>query len=351
MLARHKDSILIIFAIGIILLSSMHANAELNDTSWQLIEFQSMDDSIGTIKPRADSLYTMHFYSDGSAHMQLNCNRANGRWIAESGPDSNSGRFSLGPLAATRALCQPPSMDENILRDAEYIRSYLLKDDRLYLSLMADGGIYAWESIDEEKGAKLPHVSPEKGGPRNWQVSGVSTYLNLRESPSLSSSIIGRYSEGVLLDNLGCKKRKDHIWCDVQQLGGGARGYVASEFLVPAISPDGSVATGIDDSSLRAGQGDFDAAGKIPCRQYSGQSMVQCDFSVARAGGGYATVVISRPDGYKRVIFFRMGRPIGASTSEADGYPPFKTSKEKDLNSIHVGDELYEIPDAVVMGG
>jgi hypothetical protein len=28
---------------------------------------------------------------------------------------------------------------------AEYLRSYLLTDGKLYLSLMADGGIYAWE--------------------------------------------------------------------------------------------------------------------------------------------------------------------------------------------------------------
>ena len=29
------------------------------------------------------------------------------------------------------------------------------------------------------------------------------------------------------------------VWCDVQELGGGPRGYVAAEFLTPAISPDG----------------------------------------------------------------------------------------------------------------
>ena len=130
-----------------------------------------------------------------------------------------------------------------------------------------------------------------------------------------------------------------------------ARGFVAAEFLSPAISPDGSAATGPDDSALRAGQGRFDANGVVPCAQYRGQPMTRCAFGVARAGGGYATVVIERPDGSKRAIFFRMGRPIGADTSQADGYPEFSAQREEDLNFIRIGPERYEIPDAVVLGG
>lgn len=79
--------------------------------------------------------------------------------------------------------------------------------------------------------------------------------------------------------------------------------------------------------------------------------MGQCEFGVARAGGGYATVVVRHPDGFARAIFFRMGRPLGADTSQADGYPAFRAEKESDLNIIRVGDERYEIPDAVVLGG
>jgi len=41
-------------------------------------------------------------------------------------------------------------MDEQFAGQAEYIRSYLLRDGNLYLSLMADGGIYAWEPLAEE---------------------------------------------------------------------------------------------------------------------------------------------------------------------------------------------------------
>jgi hypothetical protein len=74
-------------------------------------------------------------------------------------------------------------------------------------------------------------------------------------------------------------------------------------------------------------------------------------YGVARAGGGYATVVIKMPDGHERAIFFSMGKPIGADTSQADGYGEFRAGKENDLNLIRVGNERYEIPDAVVLGG
>ena len=108
---------------------------------------------------------------------------------------------------------------------------------------------------------------------------------------------------------------------------------------------------GPDDSALRAGQGEFDATGTIPCAQFSGQPMGRCEFGVARAGGGYATVVIKKPDGRTRAIYFRMGRPIGGNTSQADGYPEFRATKESDLNLIRIGNERYEIPDTVVLGG
>ncbi len=323
----------------------------LGGTSWRLIEFQSMDDATGTIRPDNPSLYTMRLNSDGSVTMRLKCYRASGTWSAESSGNDASGRFKFGPVAGTRALCPPPSLDESIMMQAKFIRSYLLKDGMLYLSLMADGGIYAWEPDTEKYSAESVPAAPEDGGPRNWKVAGVSRALNLREQPSITASIVARYAPGTILDNLGCQRAENRIWCDVQQLGGGPRGYVAAEFLKPAVSPDGSVATGPDDSALRAGQGDFDAQGRIPCAQYTGQPMLQCDFGVARAGGGYATVVIKKPDGVTRAIFFRMGKPIGADSSEADRYSEFSATKENDLHIIRIGNERYEIPDAVVLGG
>lgn len=118
-------------------------------TSWRLVDFQSMDDAIGTVRPADSSLYTMRLNSDGSVNMRLNCNRARGTWSAKPSSSGTSGGFKFGPLAMTRALCSPPSLDEKIAAQASFIRTYLLKDGRLHLSLMADGGIYTWEPDTE----------------------------------------------------------------------------------------------------------------------------------------------------------------------------------------------------------
>lgn len=114
--------------------------------------------------------------------------------------------------------------------------------------------------------------------------------------------------------------------------------------------PDGSLATEPDDSAPRAGQGKFDATGNIPCAQYKAQPMGQCELRVARAGSGYATAVIKKPDGRTRAVFFSMGEPIGADTSEVDP-GQFSATRDGDLNFPGIGNERCEIPDAVVPGG
>jgi len=114
-------------------------------TEWRLVEIQSMDDAIGTKKPDDPSRYSMRLNPDGTVQMRLDCNNAMGSWSVEPGPERSSGRFEFGPLATTRAICPPPSLDGQIAAQAQHVRSYLLQDGRLYLSLMADGGIWVWE--------------------------------------------------------------------------------------------------------------------------------------------------------------------------------------------------------------
>lgn len=114
-------------------------------TKWRLVELQSMSDAIGEIRPKDPSDYTLTLGSDGRATMKLDCNRATGSWTAEVSSDGYSGTFSFGLLAITNAVCRVPSMGEQIARDAPYVRGFLLRNNRLYLNLMADGGIYAWQ--------------------------------------------------------------------------------------------------------------------------------------------------------------------------------------------------------------
>jgi hypothetical protein len=94
----------------------------------------------------------------------------------------------------------------------------------------------------------------------------------------------------------------------------------------------------------------FHATGNIPCSMGKGQPTGSCAFGVKREGTGNASVTVTKSRGRRRVIFFEKGRAIGYDQSQADT-ETFKAEKEADLHIIHIGDERYEIPDAVVQGG
>jgi heat shock protein HslJ len=114
------------------------ATSELAGTSWRLVEFEGGDDTL--LVPDDRGKYTIAFGTDGRVSIRVDCNRGAGTWSSE-GPS----QLSFGPLALTRAMCPPGSMHDRIVRDWEYVRSYVLDGGHLFLSLMADGGIYEYE--------------------------------------------------------------------------------------------------------------------------------------------------------------------------------------------------------------
>ena len=122
------------------------AGTSLTGTSWQLVAIQSMDDAQGTTRIADPASFMLHFGTDGRASLRLDCNRGRGNYEATPAT-AGSGSLRFGPVATTRALCPPPHLDERVARDLGHVRSYLFKDGRLFLSLMADGGIYEWHPI------------------------------------------------------------------------------------------------------------------------------------------------------------------------------------------------------------
>jgi para-nitrobenzyl esterase len=53
----------------------------------------------------------------------------------------------FGPLHSTRAACPPGSLYDRVGKDMPYVRAFILKEGHLYLSLMADGGIYHFSPL------------------------------------------------------------------------------------------------------------------------------------------------------------------------------------------------------------
>lgn len=117
----------------------------LTGTQWELLSIQSMDDAQGRTLIDAPERFTLRFGADGQLVLRLDCNRGSGRWShTPSAADRASGSLQLGPVASTRAMCPPPHLDTRVARDLGFVRSYLIRDGRLFLSLMADGGVYEW---------------------------------------------------------------------------------------------------------------------------------------------------------------------------------------------------------------
>jgi heat shock protein HslJ len=116
-------------------------------TQWELVAIQSMDDAQGTTRIASPQRFIVSFAADGSAAFRLGCNRGTAPWRAVPSREGTSGTLAFGPVAATRALCSPPSLDQRVARDLAYVRSYLFKDGKLFMSLMADGGTYEWRPV------------------------------------------------------------------------------------------------------------------------------------------------------------------------------------------------------------
>ena len=142
---RHQSvlaasAVVMLIAITVAAQTVPSAPPRLDGTSWQLVQFQGGDGRILTPDDRAK--YTLEFVAGGNLTARIDCNRGRGSWKSN-GP----GQVELGPLALTRALCAPGSLHDQIVKQFGNIRSYVVKDGHLFLSLMADGGIYEFEPL------------------------------------------------------------------------------------------------------------------------------------------------------------------------------------------------------------
>jgi heat shock protein HslJ len=137
--------------------------SELEGTSWQLVRFQGGDGA--TLTPDERSKYTISFAADGRVSARIDCNRGIGAWKS-AGPN----QLEFGPLATTRAMCPPGSLHDQIVKQWNYVRSYIIKNNHLFLSLMADGGIYEFEPIAVPRSAS---AAPPRAAPRVTIESGI----------------------------------------------------------------------------------------------------------------------------------------------------------------------------------
>jgi heat shock protein HslJ len=112
----------------------------LQGMTWHLVKFQGGDDR--TLTPDDPAKYTIEFAAGGQVTARVDCNRGRGTWTA-----TPAGQLELGPLALTRARCPEGSLHDQIVKQWTNVRSFVIKDGHLFLSLMADGGTYEFAPV------------------------------------------------------------------------------------------------------------------------------------------------------------------------------------------------------------
>jgi para-nitrobenzyl esterase len=134
--------------VALILIASLSLKASaqtspgnLAGTSWQLVQFQGSDGT--TRKPDDKTKYTVAFETGNRVSVRFDCNRGTGTWSSEA-----PGQLRFGNMAITQAACLSlGSLHDRIARDFMNLRTYVLKDGHLFLSLMANGGAYEFEPM------------------------------------------------------------------------------------------------------------------------------------------------------------------------------------------------------------
>jgi heat shock protein HslJ len=139
--------------------------SSLEGTRWQLVKFQGGDGT--TVTPDDRAKYTIEFAAAGRLNGRVDCNQGRGTWMS-----AGTKQLEFGPLVLTRATCPPGSLHDQIVKQWGNIRSYIMKDGHLFLSLMADGGIYEFEPLGQQSGSLRSPVQPR--GPATWTCVGAS---------------------------------------------------------------------------------------------------------------------------------------------------------------------------------
>ena len=115
-----------------------------------MVEFQSSDDGVGTVRPGSGESYELTFRDDGRVSGRIACNRGSGTWTSAT-QSTTGGSLSMGPMAVTRMACLNAQMESRVLRDLANVASFTLRDGELFLALKADGGIYRFAPLPQPK--------------------------------------------------------------------------------------------------------------------------------------------------------------------------------------------------------
>ena len=194
--------------------------------------------------------------------------------------------------------------------------------------------------------------APPHGQATYWEIYVANgSSLNIRERPSPNARITTRLRTGTIVRDRGCETQGGQRWCAVENAESGAfLGWAAAAYLRQSRPPQTQLPSRPHGDALVPGT-NFHATGELPCARTGGEPLRNCSFGVTRRGGGSATVTVFWPGGGNRVIRFERGEPVDFDWSQADGNKRLSYRKAGDRFLVRIGDEQFEIIEAIVFGG
>ena len=243
-------------------------------------------------------------------------------------------RIFQAVLLATLASC-PVILSTSALAQEE-IRQQRVEFTQGATSAVVEGSIVGYDTVDYILNAKEGQDIKV-----SMTTDNTSNYFNIlipgeNEEAIFNSSLGENQYQGILPQSGDYKIR-------VYLMRNAARENEVANYSLEMI------VTNPQNDTLVPGT-NYNATGDIPCTMTPSQPTGSCPFGVVRESNGGGMVTVTKPDGRTRTIFFENGTATGADTSEADP-GEFKVEKQGDLNIIRIGEERYEIPDAVIFGG
>jgi hypothetical protein len=132
----------------------------------------------------------------------------------------------------------------------------------------------------------------------------------------------------------------------VYQMRASARRGETIRFALTISANRRGVATQLPGDALVPGT-KYNATSIIRCRTVEGGAFSTCKAGVIRRPGGSATLHLDTPDGGERTILFRAGNAVSS-----DSQGGLTTTRQGDTQTVRIGTvEVYEIPDALILGG
>ena len=117
---------------------------ELSGTSWKLVKLQGDDET--TSVPDRPSKYTITFGRNGRVTTRVDCNRGGSTWRS-----TGANQLEFGSWNMSRAKCPAGSLYNRIVTEGANVRSYSIRNGRLFLTGMSAGGYYELEPLTTQR--------------------------------------------------------------------------------------------------------------------------------------------------------------------------------------------------------